>query len=392
MRVSLLVCILSVVVTVLIDLCIFFMLRRQYRKRRVSGIYLLSSILCWMLLIVAVSIPRRGENDILPVMWMLYTVFTIYASKIVFLLLYSIGFLLGRRKKKWRKAGLFAGLTVGTLVFLTMWYGAFVTRNRIEVNRLEISSASIPDDFKGFRIVQISDMHTGTWGNDTTFVSTLVDSINALNPDVVLFTGDIVNRRHEELIPFVPVLSRIKSKSGVYSVLGNHDYGDYVDWKNTEVKRVNLDRLKALNKKAGWRLLDNEHIFIHRGNDSIAIIGVGNWGKPPFKTYGDLTGSYQALKDSNFKILLSHDPDHWEAEVSRRSNIDLTLSGHTHAMQFMICDWSPACYKYHDWGGLYQKKKGERNQYLYVNIGCGTVGMPARIGSAYPEITLLTLK
>lgn len=224
----------------------------------------------------------------------------------------------------------------------------------------------------------------------------MVDTINALSPDLILFTGDIVNRHTSELLPFKQTLSRLKARQGVYSVLGNHDYGDYMDWNFPIDKENNNLQLKNIQKEMGWNMLNNQHTILHQGSDSIVLIGVENWGEPPFSVYGNLKKAYPNLTDSNFKILLTHNPEHWSREVVKISNIDLSLSGHTHGMQliFQIGDWkwSPAMWKYKQWGGLYEKENTQqKTSKLYVNIGLGEVALPFRLG-ATPEITLITLK
>ena len=207
-----------------------------------------------------------------------------------------------------------------------------------------------------------------------------------------MFTGDIVNRRSNELLPHTGALSRITARDGVYSILGNHDYGDYCEWPSAKAKQDNMNLLRSLQKGMGWKLLLNETEWLRRGGDSIAIIGVENIGDPPFHTYGDLAISYPGnLGDTTTKILLSHNPMHWVNDISGHTdkNIALTLAGHTHAMQMELFGWSPAEWRYPTWGGLYTDPEGRQN--LYVNIGIGAVGMPMRIG-ATPEITTITLR
>lgn len=188
-----------------------------------------------------------------------------------------------------------------------------------------------------------------------------VDEINRQNADLVVFTGDVVNRHTDEIKPFIPVLKQLKAKNGVVTILGNHDYGDYYNWDTSADKVHNMQELVDIQTKAlGWRLLRNEHMYLHLDNDSIAIIGVENWGEPPFPTYGDLDKSYPNCNDDKFKLLLSHNPKHWDMIVSHQTNIDLTLSGHTHAMQMMLnidgIKLSPASMKYEHWAGLGKKK------------------------------------
>ncbi|MBD5287465.1 MAG: metallophosphoesterase [Bacteroides sp.] len=373
-------------------------------------------IIGYGLLVAVMCIPVRDESsDILPVMWLLYSFLTIYISKIVYALISLITRLCsfiskGRiRERRYERdikrgnVGVKIGMILAFCTFFLLWWGVFFTRREIRVNQVTITSAKLPAAFNGYKIVQFSDAHVGTWGNDTTFISKLVDRINGLKPDMIVFTGDIVNRRTDELQPFLKVLSRLKAKDGVYSVLGNHDYGDYIDWKNEADHKRNNELLARWEKEMGWRLLNNERAFVTKGNDSIVLIGVENWGEPPFPEYGRLTEAYPShrdstynLNDSRFKILLTHNPEHWSREVLNISNIDLSLSGHTHAMQMMISignwKWSPSVFKYSRWGGLYKEKsKSGEPMNLYVNIGSGEVGMPSRIGSAYPEITEIIL-
>lgn len=402
MRIPVITIIIIFTVSFLTDMYIWRDIRRNTARTLWAGLYLCFSVACWIFLAIAISLPRRGENDILPVMWMLYGYLTVYIPKIIF----TIFSMLGGLPRLWRgqtlRTGLYAGLPLGLLVCAVMWWGAFPGRTNINVSHVDIDSAKIPQSFDGYRIVQFSDAHTGTWGTDTTFISTLVDTINSLHPDIIVFTGDIVNRHTNEINPFVNTLSRLHAPQGIFSILGNHDYGDYMDWATPQDREKNNHRLLDIQKQMGWTTLNNSSISLHSGNDSITLIGVENWGEPPFRQYGDLGKAYSFspdstdnLNDGKFKILLSHNPEHWRQEVARRTNIDLTLSGHTHAMQFMITignwRWSPSQYRYEQWGGLYEQTASDGTPVrIYVNIGCGEVGMPFRVG-ATPEVTLITL-
>lgn len=368
--------------------------------------YLVSSVLCWMLLIAVLCMPRRSEDsDILPIMWMLYTYLSIYVAKMGYVICSLAGRLL-KAAGKLNKAvpiSRIVGIIAGLALFFSMWWGVLYTRHHIEVTALEISSPQIPKPFSGYRIAQISDLHVGTWGTDTTFVSQLVDSVNSLHPDLIVFTGDIVNRQTKEVFPFLNTLSRLHAPDGVLSILGNHDYGDYMDWQEEGAREENNRLLAECQKKMGWDLLNNERRFMVRDNDSIMIVGVENVGDPPFPSYGDLEVALSSSKDSlyhqndrRFKILLSHNPAHWDESVSHETNIGLTLSGHTHAMQCEInlfgWKWSPAKYRYEQWGGYFERINDQGQPVrLYVNIGAGEVGMPSRLFRAYPEITLITL-
>ncbi|MCM1319082.1 MAG: metallophosphoesterase [Muribaculaceae bacterium] len=372
---------------------------RSFRGRRW---YMWGAILTNLLLVLCMCWPKRdADSSILPVMWVLYTWATIYIPKFVYVIIDLIGRIPQLFKRRQWPLGKWVGIPLGAIIFITMWYGAIFGRTQIIVSDVEIASPKIPEAFDGFRIVQFSDAHVGTWGTDVAFVQKLTDRINALHPDLILFTGDLVNRRANEAYPFIEVLSGLKAKYGVYSIMGNHDYGDYADWPSEKEHLADAQELREIQHKMGWKVLDNAHSFIKVGNDSIALIGVENWGEPPFKQYGNLDAAYPhdqtgKIKDDNFKILLTHNPMHWHEQVRHTTDIDLTLAGHTHAMQMMIgkpgTGWSPAAFKYPEWGGLYEFKSAAGIPLkLYVNIGCGEVGIPTRIG-ATPELTLITLR
>ena len=251
---------------------------------------------------------------------------------------------------------------------------------------MTIASADIPEAFDGYRIVQISDLHTGSWGKHTKPFQKAVELINAHQPDLVVFTGDLVNNLATELDPFIPVLSQLQAKHGVYSVLGNHDYSIYVPWETPEAQAANLQALKDKQAQMGWTLLNNQSVKLYQGTDSIALIGVENSGRPPFPDHAHLKEAMNGT-EGMFSILLSHDPSHWRREVLPDTDIQLMLTGHTHDMQTRILGFSPSALIYPEHSGLYQ----EDNQMLYVNVGLGFLMYPMRLG-AWPEITLLTLK
>lgn len=278
------------------------------------------------------------------------------------------------------------GLTLAVLCAIIILYGSFVGRTRFEVKEVTYTSARLPQAFDGYRILQLSDLHIGSFVGNAPAIQKLVDMVNAQHPDLIVFTGDLVNHRAIELDEFLKILSSMKAKDGVYSILGNHDYGPYFRWKSQQDMDNNLIELEKKQKSMGWKLLNNSHDFIVQGNDSIALIGVENEGEPPFSQHGDLPKA-MADTDGMFKILLSHNPTHWRREVLPKSDIDLMLAGHTHAMQLQLGDYSPASLIYPEWGGMYLE--GTRG--LYVNVGIGYVGLPFRFG-AWPEITVLTLR
>lgn len=385
--------IILIVVNVFVDIYIWRCIVNKERKRWPGVVYAWSSLFFIIFIIVTVALPRRSGSDtvLLAVMWMLYTYLSVYISKYVFCIISFIG-LIPRlwRGKRWKAMNII-GSVAAIAVFVTMWWGALINRTRYQIKEVVIEFVDLPDAFDGYRVLQFSDFHVGTYGSDTTFVSEIVDVINNQSADLVLFTGDIVNRRTDELLPQVKPLSRLKAADGVYSILGNHDYGDYKKWPSAEMKSENMDMMYRLQRDMGWNLMNNRSEYIRRGNDSIALIGVENWGDPPFTVYGDLDKAYPMQSDSTFKILMTHNPAHWSEKIADNDtvNIALSLSGHTHAMQCQIGSWSPAEWRYDNWGGLYDDLSSRHK--LYVNIGLGTVALPARIG-ATPEITVLTLR
>ncbi len=381
------------IVNCFIDWYIYRQSSRRCHSKLWSRLQIFTSVLLIAMMIVEIAIPAKGGNraTLLAKMWILFAYLTVYIPKylaVVSDLLARIPRIWHRNRIKWLTR---TGIIVGFISFATMWWGALICRNNLNITEVTVEIDNLPETFDGFKIVQFSDLHTGTFGNDTTFVSHLVDKINSLNADAIIFTGDIVNRQSSEMEPFVPVLAHLSAPYGSFAILGNHDYGDYKNWKSESDKRHNIQALYDSYRRTGIDLILNDHRWLRNGNDSIALIGVENIGEPPFHTYGSLTSSYPDLSDNNIKILLSHNPRHWVDSIADNPtlNIPLTLSGHTHAMQMEIGGISPACLRYPTWGGMYTDNSG--NHRLYVNIGSGTVGIPMRIG-ATPEITVLTLR
>lgn len=278
------------------------------------------------------------------------------------------------------------GLGIALLTMAYLIFGATEGKRYFQVKGTTIESKDVPQAFDGYRIVQLSDMHVGSWNGDTQAMEKAVSMINDLHPDLIVFTGDLVNNLASELNNFIPVFSKLKAQDGVYSVLGNHDYSTYVHWENPEDQKEELVRLKQKQAEMGWTMLNNRHVKLYNQNDSIALIGVENSGRPPFPDYAKLSEAMQGT-EGMFQILLSHDPTHWRREVLPQTDIQLMLAGHTHAMQTKIFGFTPAQFIYEENDGLYQ----EGEQMLYVNIGLGHLLYPMRLG-AWPEITLLTLK
>ena len=284
------------------------------------------------------------------------------------------------------------GLAVAVLPLATAVYGMVKGAYDYRVKRVVLNFPNLPAAFNGFKMLQIADLHTGSFVSQEP-LREAVKLINKQDADVVFFTGDIVNNVATELVNHIDTLKEIKGKHGVFSVLGNHDYGDYVNWESKEIKQQNLQTLMNYERGMGWKLLMNEHHHIERDGERICILGVENWGnRAGFPKYGNLTKAHAGTEGTPFKVLLSHDPSHWDGEINKAfQDIDLTLSGHTHGMQFGVnipgLKWSPVQYVYKQWAGLYQKGK----QYLYVNTGLGFLGYPGRVGFL-PEITVFELR
>jgi predicted MPP superfamily phosphohydrolase len=286
---------------------------------------------------------------------------------------------------------------ISSLVMLVYFSGMFFWVGNYKLNIIEIPVKNLPAAFDGYRVIQISDLHLGNFLNSKP-LEKIIKVVNDQNADVILFTGDLVSFVTNEAYPFEESMKRFSATDGIYAILGNHDYGDYSQWPSQEDKDLNNQALADFYKRIGWQLLRNENIIIERDSSSLAIMGVENWSaNKHFGKKGDIHKALIGAKSSDYKILMTHDPSHWDGEVnSKFMQIGLTLSGHTHAFQFAIetnsLKWSPASLFFSEWGGLYEKvnENGEK-QYLYVNRGAGTLGYPGRIGTR-PEITLLILK
>lgn len=284
-------------------------------------------------------------------------------------------------------------VSLGTAVlpFTSGIFGLLIGKYLYKVNRINLKSTQLPQSMSGLRVVQISDFHAGSfdWFEQ---VKEGLQMINDLKPDLIVFTGDLVNNRTQEVLPFQELWSGLQAKYGKFAVLGNHDYGDYIPWEKEGERDDNLNQMKQFYSDSGFKLLLNENQLLNINGETLAIVGVENWGTGRFPQYGDLPQALNGVEEETFKILLSHDPDHWKYEVKTfSSRIDLTLSGHTHGAQFGVPipfkgKWSPASWRYDYWRGLYQEK--DRN--LYVNTGFGFLGYPGRINMA-PEITLFVL-
>ncbi len=301
------------------------------------------------------------------------------------------------------------GVVFTFIPFAGFIYGIIRGGYNYRIHQVNLSFSELPFQFDGLKVVQISDLHLGSFFS-TKPVEKIVEIVMSEEPDIIFFTGDFVNNMVEEALEYRFILSKLKAPLGVYSILGNHDYGDYIQWESKEVKKKNLERLIAFQRELGWDVLLNEHRVIQRDGGSMAVLGIENWGGSlHFPRYGDLKKAYFGTEEIGFKILLSHDPSHWDMQVSKEyEDIQLTLSGHTHGFQFGIeygkLKYSPVQWIYKHWAGLYKKKSEKKmyasneqlkyqktsDQYLYVNRGVGFVGYPGRLG-IWPEITVISL-
>lgn len=350
-----------------------------------AALAVLTAGLATAVAVMPLSEATTSNSTFVTGQYMLYTFFALAVPKALGSLVYGIGRLI---KQRWMTVCAFL---VAALVFGVMWWSAVVTPGKVEVKEVELYFDRLPDAFDGYRIVQWSDTHLGTYNGRTAIVEKQVKTINSLHPDMICFTGDLVSRKTDEAMPYRDLLASLYAPDGVFSVLGNHDYDNYVRWDDDKAQIADRKALCDLQETAGWRLLNDDYALIKRGDDQIVLIGTENFGDHPFEKRGNLAKAYSGLNDGNFKILLQHNPYAWRANTLTNSNIDLMLAGHTHAFQIMLTvgnwRWSPACYRYPEWGGAYH----EGDQCLYVNIGTGMVGPPMRIG-ATPEITVITLK
>ncbi|MFM6969982.1 MAG: metallophosphoesterase [Sediminibacterium sp.] len=280
------------------------------------------------------------------------------------------------------------GLGLGGTLFGTLLFG-FGNKYNYQVKKIKLKFNNIPDAFKGMRMVHISDIHSGSF-QDIRAVNKGIDLILKQQADIIVFTGDLVNDRATEMEPYQNSFARLAAPLGVFSTLGNHDYGDYVQWPSAQAKMDNLEALKKVHANMGWRLLMNEHVVLEKKGEKIALLGIENWGaKARFPKYGKMDLAYPGTENIPFKILLSHDPSHWDAQIlTEYPGIDLMLSGHTHGMQFGLENpyfkWSPVQWMYKQWAGLYE----QGSQKLYVNRGYGFIGYPGRVG-ILPEITVI---
>jgi uncharacterized protein len=407
-----------ILILLLLDIYLWYSVKHKFSsKRRVLkylflGFYWLPLMLFVSSLMTSFAIPFR-EWNIAYRTYMMGIVTIAYVSKfivIIFLFIsdvvrtFKFGFqsIVKRSGIKFYEIRRFrclvnAGWAFGTALFLLLISGMVFWNFDFNMKQETIHLPELPASFDGTRIIQVSDIHLGSWACPDK-LRNAVEIINSQKPDIVFFTGDLVNYTSDEAYTFANILKEIKAPLGIFAIMGNHDYGDYVTWPSSEAKKKNLEYLYEIYKYMGWKLLLNEHSFIHKGNDSIAIIGVENWGGTRrFPRLGNLDKATKGIENTAVQLLLSHDPSHWDKIVKHNfRNIDMTFSGHTHGFQFGLecCGirWSPSQYMYKEWAGLYTEPvAGSHPQYLYVSRGLGSIGYPGRIG-ILPEITLFVLR
>lgn len=383
----------------IIDLLAFYWLRSITQLIDMPNLRLAIHIVFWFFtigLITAIGILKLRLDNIHPqrkhlLITSLYGLtVSSFIPKIIFVIIISVLFFSNHILSE--KESLIVipviGLLGGFLPFFVIVYAIFKALYRFKIHHLNIETKTIPTSVKGFRIVHISDLHLGSFNFRYHILDRAVSLINQLEPDFIFFTGDLVNNFAWELKGWSSVMEKLEAKNGKYAVLGNHDYGDYSSWQNPDLKQRNFESIKYFYKKIDFTLLLNEGHTVPINGFEIGILGVENWGMPPFKQYGDLEKAMAQVDQLSFKILLSHDPTHWPEEVVDHTDIALTLSGHTHGMQAGVQlkdkQWSPIKYKYKHWAGLHK----EGNQFLNVNRGLGWLGFPGRLGMR-PEITCI---
>jgi hypothetical protein len=374
------------------DVFFYFHLKRKESK----PIFIILHVLAAVFFVVLFFYIKFGLNSsqnfrvVAEIMWLYFFFLMIYISKLLHIIFYFAAFLY--KKFLGRENIYFNIIRIALTVFVvvTMLISAYITPRNFEVTHVKVPIKDLPASFEGYKIVQISDIHLGSWNKKYKKIKQVVKLVNEQKADIVVFTGDMVNNFSGEAETWTPYFREMQAQDGKYAVLGNHDYGDYIEWKSEFERKENFDKIKQHIRDFGFRLLLNESVYLKKDTDSILLVGVENWGKAEKYRYSDLRKALRAENSNVPKILLSHDPTHWEAEVLGKQDIALTLAGHTHAAQLglKIGDrlFSPASLAFKYWYGLYSAN----NQYLYVNRGVGYIGLPMHIG-VRPEITVIEL-
>ena len=361
----------------------------SHKKKVMWSMLIISALIfiCFILLYVWPLTPRNLKD---------YTVHLIFNAILsvdfVFKIPIALSFVVGGFFSSTRKPIIYmVGLILSIAISINVIHGALFGTKELVVNETELEFPDLPKSYNGFKILQISDIHLGNLLKSKFLLDEVQKETKKINPDIIFFTGDLVNNFASELEGYNDVFNKITRGKQSYSILGNHDYGNYTNWKSDAIKKENFNKIEEAHKKFGFRLLNNDHVILKSNTDSIFIIGVENWGHRPFPQYANLEKAMKGIPENSFKILLSHDPAHWEEVIKNRGDIELTLSGHTHGFQWGIkkagITFSLCYLSRKNWGGLYKYAKSQ----LYVTTGLGTVGVPWRINMP-AEITVLTLK
>lgn len=398
---------LFIIVYILVDIYAFQAVRTLTKNVWIHGIYVLISLAILGAIIYQVSNLGSGKLMNINTMYVFGLFLTIFVPKlllVIFMFSEDIGrFFVGLFMKvagssetpfmaSRRKFVSTIALGIAAIPFASLLYGMIQGKYNYKVLKYALEFEDLPDEFDGFTLTQISDVHAGSFDNRNK-VEYAINLINEQQSDIIVLTGDLVNNVAEEMDDWKGLFSTLKAQQGVYSILGNHDYGDYVKWNSASEQAENLKKLKNIQREMGWDLLLNENRYLHKNGQKIALVGVENWGENGFKQAGDLDKATAGISDKDFKILLSHDPSHWQSKIKEDPrHFHLTLSGHTHGMQFGIeipgiFKWSPIKYRYENWAGIYK----EFGRYINVNRGFGFLGYPGRVG-IWPEITVIQLK
>ncbi len=392
MRSSDFIFIISLLTILVTDILLGYQFRQYLRKKWQISLYCCQALL----FIVALFAFRfyinrlKGPEGYFWIEKIIGILFLFYVPKFTFILLNGLSLLSSKLNFLFSCSMKILAWGVSGLLFLLLLFSLTLGRYNYKIEIIPVPVKNLPMAFDGFKIIQLADLHLGSYGKSYKGISKLVKEVNALHPDLIVFTGDMVNNFADEMLPWIEELKKLEAPFGKYAVTGNHDYGDYTRWPSPKAKQENMQCFYKHMKEMGFHMLNNTNVPLIAQGDTLWLAGVENWGKPPFPRYGKLDKAIDSIRSQAPIVLLSHDPSHWRAEIAGYHTIPLTLSGHTHAMQMGIKignkEWSPAKYLYPEYDGLYN----ENNQYLYVSRGQGYLGFPGRIGLR-PVITELIL-